>query len=148
MIDLKNKVIMISGSNRGIGNATAKLLKEKGCFLSLAARNIKEINIGGDNVLKCMWDAKEKKLSKNWVSETISHFGRIDGLVMNAGVELGGDLEGDSEEEFDEMFEVNFKGPLRLVRETLPELRKTRSGRIINVVSLAGKRPRNPKILG
>ena len=59
------------------------------------------------------------------MSETISHFDKIDGLVMNAGVELGGDLEGDSEEEFDEMFEVNFKGPLRLVRETLPELRKT-----------------------
>ena len=49
---------------------------------------------------------------------------------------------------FDEMFEVNFMGPLRLVREALPELRKTGSGRIINVVSLAGKRPRNPKILG
>ena len=77
---------------------------------------------------------KRKKLSKNWVSETISHFDKIDGLVMNAGVELGGDLEGDSEEEFDEMFEVNFKGPLRLVRETLPELRKTGTGRIINVV--------------
>ena len=39
MIDLKNKVIMISGANRGIGHATAKLLKEKGCILSLAARN-------------------------------------------------------------------------------------------------------------
>ena len=130
MIDLKNKIIMISGANRGIGYATAKLLKEKGCILSLAARNPDEIKVGGDNVLKCMWDAKEKKLSKNWVSETISHFDKIDGLVMNAGVELGGDLEGDSEEEFDEMFEVNFKGPLRLVRETLPELRKTGAGRI------------------
>ena len=111
MIDLKNKVIMISGANRGIGYATAKLLKEKGCILSLAARNSNDIKVGGDNVLKCTWDAKEKKLSNYWVSETISHFGKIDGLVMNAGVELGGDLEGDSEEEFDEMFEVNFKGP-------------------------------------
>ena len=37
MIDLKNKIIMISGANRGIGYATAKLLKEKGCILSLAA---------------------------------------------------------------------------------------------------------------
>ena len=99
MIDLKNKVIMISGANRGIGYATAKLLKEKGCILSLAARNSNDINVGGDNVLKCTWDAKEKKLSNYWVSETISHFGKIDGLVMNAGVELGGDLEGDSEEE-------------------------------------------------
>ena len=50
MIDLKNKVIMISGANRGIGYATAKLLKEKGCILSLAARNPEEIKVGGDNV--------------------------------------------------------------------------------------------------
>jgi len=50
MIDLKNKIIMISGANRGIGYATAKLLKEKGCILSLAARNPDEIKVGGDNV--------------------------------------------------------------------------------------------------
>ena len=55
MIDLKNKVIMISGANRGIGYATAKLLKEKGCILSLAARNSNDIKVGGDNVLKCTW---------------------------------------------------------------------------------------------
>ncbi len=60
MIDLKNKVIMISGANRGIGYATAKLLKEKGCILSLAARNSNDIKFGGDNVLNCTWDAKEK----------------------------------------------------------------------------------------
>ena len=64
MIDLKNKVVMISGANRGIGYATAKLLQEKGCILSLAARNPKEIKVDGDNILKCIWDAKEKKLSK------------------------------------------------------------------------------------
>ena len=47
------------------------------------------------------------------------------------------------------MFEVNFKGPLRLVREALPELKKIDSGRVINnVVSLAGKRPRKSKMLG
>ena len=66
MIDLKNKVIMISGANRGIGYATAKLLKEKGCILILAARNPNEIKVDGDNILKCIWDAKEKKLSKNF----------------------------------------------------------------------------------
>ena len=82
------------------------------------------------------------------VRTAIGSFGKIDGLVMNAGVELGGDLEGSTEEEFDEMFEVNFKGPLRLVREALPELKKIDSGRVINVVSLAGKRPRKSKMLG
>ncbi len=148
MIEFKDKVIMISGANRGIGLETAKLLKEKGCILSLGARNPEEIEISGKNILKCRWDAKDNSTSKSWVSKTIIKFNSIHGLVLNAGVELGGNLDDDSESEFDEMFEVNFKGPLRLVRQVLPKLRKVKSGRVINVVSLAGKRPKNPKILG
>ena len=150
MLQTKNRVIMISGANRGIGFETAKLLQNKGYLLSLGARNTDKIDMENieNKLIKCNWDAKNKLSSKKWVDETLSAFGKIDGVVMNAGVELGGDLEGDSEEEFDEMFEVNFKGPLRLVRETLPLLRKSGSGRIINVVSLAGKRPRKSKMLG
>ena len=150
MLAAKGRVIMISGANRGIGFETAKLLDSKGYFLSLAARKIDEINLEdkGKKIIKCYWDAKDINSTKNWVRETIGSFGKIDGLVMNAGVELGGDLEGSTEEEFDEMFEVNFKGPLRLVREALPELKKIDSGRVINVVSLAGKRPRKSKMLG
>ena len=52
MIEFKDKVIMISGANRGIGLETAKLLKEKGCILSLGARNPEEIEISGKNILK------------------------------------------------------------------------------------------------
>ncbi len=151
MLETKNRVIMISGANRGIGFETAKLLKSKGYLLSLGARNANDIFIDNDiekKLIKCNWDAKDKLSSKKWVEQTLDVFGKIDGVVMNAGVELGGDLDGDTEEEFDEMYEVNFKGPLRLVRETLPVLRKSGSGRIINVVSLAGKRPRKSKMLG
>ena len=150
MLQAKNRVIMISGANRGIGLETAKLLQSKGYLLSLGARNTNEIVIDNleNKLIKCNWDAKQKLSSKKWVEQTLTAFGKIDGVVMNAGVELGGDLDGDTEEEFDEMFEVNFKGPLRLVRETLPELKKSGSGRIINVVSLAGKRPRKSKMLG
>ncbi len=150
MLATKKRVIMISGANRGIGFETAKLLQNKGYFLSLGARKTDEINIKDDKnkLIKCEWDAKDKNSSKKWVEQTLNSFGKIDGVVLNAGVELGGDLDGDTEEEFDEMFEVNFKGPLRLVRESMAELRKSGSGRIINVVSLAGKRPRKSTMLG
>ena len=150
MLESQNRVIMISGANRGIGFETAKLLQAKGYFLSLGARKIEEIELkdNSKNLIKCSWDAKDKSSSKKWVDSTLASFGRIDGVVMNAGVELGGDLDGDTEDEFDEMFEVNFKGPLRLVRETMAELRKSGSGRVVNVVSLAGKRPRKSTMLG
>ena len=150
MLDPNNRVIMVSGANRGIGLATAKLLISSGYKVSLGSRNPADIPISclSGKIIKCHWDAKIKNTSKEWVKETISEFKKLDGVIMNAGVELGGDLGGDTEEEFDEMFEVNFKGPLRLTRQTLPFLRKSKSGRIINVVSLAGKRPRKSKMLG
>ena len=86
MIKLKNRVMMISGANRGIGLETAKLLKDKGCILSLGARNPEEIEINGENIIKCKWDAKDVITSKNWVSKTITKFNSIHGLVLNAGV--------------------------------------------------------------
>ena len=55
MIEFKDKVIMISGANRGIGLETAKLLKEKGCILSLGARNPEEIEISGKNRVYFKW---------------------------------------------------------------------------------------------
>ena len=139
MLESQNRVIMISGANRGIGFETAKLLQAKGYFLSLGARKIEEIELkdNSKNLIKCSWDAKDKSSSKKWVDSTLASFGRIDGVVMNAGVELGGDLDGDTEDEFDEMFEVNFKGPLRLVRETMPELRKSGSGRVVKIADAA-----------
>jgi NADP-dependent 3-hydroxy acid dehydrogenase YdfG len=101
-----------------------------------------------ERVLTCHWDAEEQDTSSAWVDETMAQFGRVDGLVLNAGVELGGSLESGTEEDIDRMFAVNFKGPLWLVRAALPHLKSTGEGRVINVVSLAGKRVWSHEILG
>ena len=150
MLSSKNRVIMISGANRGIGLATAKLLNERGYKLSLGARlphkmpQLKK----NKNIIVHEWDAEEKETSAAWVGATKSYFGRIDGVILNAGIEIGGALESGTEDEIDRMFAVNFKGPLWLVRAVLPHLRSSGEGRVVNVSSLAGKRVWKHELLG
>ena len=146
MLEPSGRVIMISGANRGIGLATARHLAGLGYALSLGARDPGAIPRGDWHTHE--WQATDAATSEAWVGAALERLGRIDGVVMNAGVELGGALEGDPEEPFDAMWEVNFKGPLRLVRACLPALRACGTGRVVNVVSLAGKRVLRHEILG
>ena len=149
MLKPDGRVVMISGANRGIGAATANVLAGQGYKLSLGARDPSAIaaNLPGE-IMTHHWDATERETSAAWVEATLARFGRLDAVVMNAGIELGGNLEGDDEDAFDAMWEVNFKGPLRLVRAALPALRDSSHGRVVNIVSLAGKRLLRHQILG
>ena len=61
-------------------------------------------------------------------------------MLANAGLSLSADLEDSDEAAYDEMWEVNFKGPLRLIRAALPRLRAAGNGRVVILASLAGKR--------
>jgi NAD(P)-dependent dehydrogenase (short-subunit alcohol dehydrogenase family) len=146
MLEPSGRVIMISGANRGIGLMTAQHLSELGYSLSLGARD--PTAIPASDWLTHEWQATDAATGEAWARATLERFGRIDGVVMNAGVELGGALLDGPEEQFDAMWDVNFKGPLRLVRACLPSLRASGAGRVVNVVSLAGKRVLRHEILG
>lgn len=150
MLKAKGRVVMISGANRGIGAAVARTLADCGYSLSLGARDPQAITKTDlpQDTLTHAWEATDPETSQSWADATLAAFGRIDAVVMNAGVELGGDLETGDEADFDRMWDVNFKGPLRLVRAVLPSLRQSGHGRVINIVSLAGKRLLRHEILG
>ena len=74
------------------------------------------------------------------MEKTQAQFGRIDGLINSAGMLRIHHIEDKDETALDEMWEVNVKGPLRLTRAALPALKKTGEGRVVNMVSMAGKR--------
>ena len=150
MLAANGRVIMISGANRGIGLATARVLAARGFRLSLGARDPDTIDKAGfDSDLQVVrWDATEPEMSKAWAAEVQQNFGQIDGVVLNAGVAIAGKLEDDDEAAYDTMWEVNFKGPLRLTRAILPALRASGHGRVINIVSLSGKRLMSASMLG
>ena len=149
MIKPDGRVVMISGANRGIGLATAKHLSQLGYTLSLGARDPASIPMEGlGDALTHRWEATEAATSDAWVAATMERYGRLDAVFLNAGVEVGGSLLTGKEEEFDLMFAVNFKGPLWLTRAALPHLKASGHGRVINLVSLAGKRVMRAEILG
>ena len=149
MLHPEGRVVMISGANRGIGLATATLLAARGYRLSLGARDPTEIHAAGfGEALAAEWHAEDAAASREWVAATVARFGRVDGVVMNAGLALEARLMDEDETAFDAMWEVNFKGPLRLARAAMPALRESGHGRVVSIVSLAGKRLLSPALLG
>lgn len=142
MLQPDNRVAMVTGANRGIGLAIAKCLADAGYRLSLGVRDLASIDTGkfAGETIAHQYDANDAQSARDWSAQTLAHFGAIDALVLNAGVMVPIGVDSDNEKDLDLMWDVNFKGPLRLVRATLPALKNAGHGRIINVVSLSGKR--------
>ena len=147
MLNPEGRVIMVSGANRGIGKAVATRLREQGYTLSLGSRQPAALRVDAA-VLTHEWDATSATDSQTWVDATLNKFGRIDGVVLNAGVMLPVGLVEGSDEDLDSLWAVNFKGPLKLVRAALPALQASGHGRVVNITSLAGKRLLSPNGLG
>lgn len=141
MLEAEGRVVMVSGANRGIGRAIAECLKSRGYRLSLGARQPQQLeDLLGDQVLTARYDAEDPPSATSWLEATIANFGRLDGLVNNAGVYISARIEDGAEAAFDRLWAVNVKGPLKLVQLALPHLKQAGHGRIINLISLAGKR--------
>ncbi len=148
MLAPTGRVVMVTGANRGIGHAIARCLHDKGYCLSLGARDhaaldraVTDMDLG--RVMTHAFDATDAANNAAWVAATVGRFGRVDGLVNNAGMGGQVNIEDDDEDTFDTMWSVNAKGPMRMIRLALPHLRASGSGRIVNVASLSGKRVAN-----
>jgi len=139
----KDRVVMISGANRGIGLAIAQRLHADGYKLSLGARSVSKLESAVDafadeRVLACEFDAHNASMAAAWVERTVAHYGRLDALVNNAGILRLHELEDFDESRLDEMLEVNLKAPYRLTVAALPHLRGCGSGRVVNINSRSG----------
>jgi len=144
MLDPAGRVIMISGANRGIGRGVAECLLGKGYRLSLGVRApqglAESFADSDDRLIAETYDAEDAQAPARWVQATLDRFGRIDGLVNNAGIYRHATLLDDEEAPLDEMWRVNVKGPLRMIRAAYPHLKASGAGRVVNVASLSGKR--------
>ena len=154
MTDIEEKrVVLVSGANRGIGLAIARRLAAVGYRLSLGARRPEDLrqlrdSCGQARILCHRYDARDRRLAGQWVEKTVEHFGRIDGLVNNAAVFHRFRVEDGDESLLDEMWEVNLKGPLRLFQAVFPHLQASGRGRVVNIVSLSGKRIKSAPVAG
>lgn len=145
---LKDKVVVITGSSRGIGNAIArKFVEEKakvvvcGSKLESATKAVEEIkrdlNVSDEYLLPMGLNIKDSGDIKRVVSEVIAKWGRIDTLINNAGITSNVSLLDSTDEEFREMFDINFFGVVTLTREVVKYMKET-GGSIINTSSMVG----------
>lgn len=132
-------VILITGASSGIGYEAAKMLAEKGHKVYGAARRVERMEpLLQYGVAPVTLDVTSDASSKEAVDFVLSQEGRIDVLVNNAGYGELGPIETTTLENAQRQLDVNVIGLARMTQLVLPHMRKQKSGRIVNVASIAG----------
>ena len=141
MLTPGDRVVMLSGANRGIGAAIAQRLAGEGYRLSLGMRDRAKSKLApSDRVMVARYDADDADAATQWVTATVERYGRIDAVINNAGISRAYSVEAGDEADLDAMWQVNVKAPLRVVRAALPYLKQCGTGRVVQMASLSGKR--------
>ena len=143
MNDLSEKVIVIMGASSGIGEATTKLLAEKGAKLVIAARRedrlkaIKESLPEAELYIQTA-DVRDFAQVQAVIDLAMEKFGRIDVLYNNAGIMPTAPLVEGHRDEWQNMLDINIMGVLNGISAVLPIMEKQKSGHIISTDSVAG----------
>lgn len=143
---LENKVIIITGaaSPRGIGKATAKALAEQGArivILDLRDEEAKRAAADlGDAHLGLACDVTDKLACESAAKATLERYGRIDGLINNAGITQPVRTLDITAAGFDAIVDVNLRGTLYMSQAVLPAMKERKSGSIVCMSSVSAQR--------
>ncbi len=142
-MDLTNRVAIVTGGARGIGQAIALKLAEAGATVAIADINdaepvAQEIRDLGQDSLAITADVSSATEVTQLVKTAINHYGKVDILVNNAGITRDQLLLRMSDEDWDRVLTVNLKSVFLCSRAVLRHMVKQRWGRIINMASIVG----------
>ncbi len=137
-MDIKGKVVIVTGASSGIGLATARHLASLGAKVVLAARSKERLlalekELPGS--LAVVTDMREPDDIRSLVKKTVERYGRVDVLINNAGQGLLGNVENFDVEQFRQIMELNLFAVVRAMQEVIPLMRKQGGGMIINISS-------------
>ncbi|KEO52016.1 SDR family oxidoreductase [Thioclava pacifica] len=142
---IKDKVVIITGASSGIGEATAKLLAEKGAKLVLGARRtdkleqiVAEIAAKGGEAVSQTLDVTDPAQNAAIVALAKERFGRVDAIFLNAGLMPSSPVSALKTDEWKQMVDVNISGVLNGVAAVMPEFLAQKSGHILATSSVAG----------
>jgi short-subunit dehydrogenase len=145
-IDLRGRVVLITGGSRGLGLAVARECADEGARLAICARDSDELHRAGVDltargaeVLTIVCDVADRDQVEAMVEQVHARFGRIDVLVNNAGVIQAGPLEEQTYADIEESMAVMFWHLVHTTFAVLPGMRQRDFGRIVNVTSIGGK---------
>jgi len=137
-MQIKDRVFIVTGASSGIGLSTAAALADRGARVALVARTqaaLENLSARLSGSLPVAADMTDFKRVRQAVEAVHNHYGRIDGLVNNAGRSYAAAVEEIAPELFDEIFHLNVLGPIVAMQAVIPAMRSQGSGSIVNVNS-------------
>jgi len=140
-MEIKNKIIIMTGASEGIGRATAKALAREGAKVVLAARSDDKLAALAHELpgsLAVHVDMRDPADIQNLIDRTMAVHGRIDILVNNAGQGMYGPVENIDLPKYKDIMELNVYGPLLAMQAVIPHMRG-QGGMIVNVSSRVSK---------
>ena len=146
LFELTNRVAIITGGSKGLGEAMGAGLASAGANLMLVSRNAEEARTTADKIaveygckaIGFAADVSKQADMEAMVSKCLEEFGRIDILVNSAGINIRGPIDEVSYEEFSEVQRINVDGTWLACRAVLPHMKEKQYGRIINLASALG----------
>jgi acetoin reductase-like protein len=146
-MQFEGKVVLITGAASGMGRAMALAFGREGATVVVADLNeegaqkvVDEIESAGSSGLAARLDVSRAEESHALVGRIVGQYGHLDVLVNNAGIGLIKEVWTTTPEEWDRIFAVNVRGLFFMAQAAAEPMRKQRSGKIINLASIAGRR--------
>ncbi len=140
-----NRVVAITGASSGIGEATARLLAERGAAVAIGARRTDRLEAVADNirqgggaVVTCETDVTRREDLVRLVDRAVAEFGRLDVLVNNAGISKIGPISDLDIDGWSAMIDVNLRGVLHGIAAAMPVFARQNRGHFVTTVSTAG----------
>lgn len=149
MIQLENRVAIVTGGTKGIGKAISQQLLGKGARVMICARTESDVkgcvrDLGRETIGRIegiVCNVKEYSEVRRLVERTVHQFGGIDILINNAAVGLFASVSDITPEQWHEVIDTNLSGVFYCCHEVIPHMKRRGGGYIINISSLAGKNP-------
>lgn len=144
LIDLTDRVVIVTGAGRGIGRAIAETFAAEGAVTvvtdirqDLLDDVERAWNENGWRGAALIGDVRDAESCRGVVATVLERFGRVDVLINNAGVAHGGPVESLPESTWDLNMDINLKGTFLMCQAVIPAMKAQRSGRILNAASFA-----------
>jgi NAD(P)-dependent dehydrogenase (short-subunit alcohol dehydrogenase family) len=146
IMDLADRVVLITGGSRGLGLLMAREIGQLDAQVVIAARDEAELLRAQGDLLAhgitasvLVADVATEQRAQQMVSQVIQRYGRLDVLVNNAGVITVGPIDHMAIADFEEAMATHFWGPLHTMLAAIPHMRQNGGGRIVNISSIGGR---------
>ncbi len=138
---MNKALVVVTGASSGIGAEMAKRFSKAGHPLLLLARRVERIEaLGLPNAIATKLDIRDKEAFKKAIEDAEKIYGPVDCLINNAGLMQLGDISTQDPQEWQNMFDINVIALMNGMQAVLPDMRSRKSGTIINVSSVAGRK--------